>query len=121
MGISYSFKDNRDVITDRVLTNFAESADEIKEQSIEWTREQMVYGYPNPVYDTGATFDSVNATVQRSSQNSFSVTVGTGTDYTVYVHNGTYKMAARPFIRDALEGHISEIAAIVGAKLKAGF
>lgn len=121
MGFSFTFKDNRDLVFNQIQSNFGEAGPEIAEKSVEWVQEQMLYGYPKPPIDTGATFDSINATASKASQNVISVTVGAGTPYAVYVHNGTYKMAARPFIRDALEEHISDMAAIVGEKLKVGF
>lgn len=116
-----SFTNNRDIIVDKVIENFSESGQEIAEKAVEWVQEQMLYGYSKPPIDTGATFDSISASVSRSSQNAFSVEVGAGTSYAGYVHNGTYKMAARPFIRDGLAAHVDDMASIVGAKLKAGF
>lgn len=41
-----------------------------------------------------------------------SAQVGTDTEYAPYVELGTYKMAARPFIKPAVEEHLDEYKAI---------
>ena len=108
-----AFKSEKDIVEKKVVENLEAASEELKTKIVEWIREQMIYGYAKEVYDTGATFDSISANVKRASQNTYTVQGGAGTDYAVYVHNGTRKMAARPFIRDALAGNIENIRKIV--------
>lgn len=61
--------------------------------------------------DTGALRDSEQATSDDRS-----LTLTAGTDHALYVHQGTSRMAARPFMRDAVEANIP---AIVDAIVKA--
>ena len=50
-----------------------------------------------------------------SDANSIRLTAGGGeVDYALHVHNGTYKMAAQPFLRDAAEAAVPRIAEGVG-------
>ena len=112
-----SFSDQREYISNRVLDSFVAAAGEINENMVEWVQYQMLYGYPNPVLDTGATFDSIEAESATSGSNKVTITVSAGTPYAGYVHNGTYKMAARPFIRDGMEGHITDMSLIIGSRL----
>ncbi len=78
--------------------------------AIEAVQEQMLYGYGTPhgpdghteIVDTGRLFDSIQAEAVNVSQNLVSVDVGTDVPYAGYVHDGTWKLEARPFMRDAL-------------------
>lgn len=116
-----SFKSDRTIVERKVVENLGAAADELREKMIEWIREQMIYGYSKEVYDTGWTFDHIDANVKRDSQNTYTVAGGVkDTDYAVFVHNGTRKMKARPFIRDALQGNINNIRDIVESHAKDG-
>ena len=114
------FKSERTIVERKVVENLGAAANELQDKMVEWIREQMVYGYPKEVYDTGRTFDSIKANVKRDSQNTDTVQGGAGTDYAVFVHNGTRKMRARPFIRDALQNNINNIRDIVESHAKDG-
>ena len=54
-------------------------------------------GYGAPIWDTGATIQSLTYEVQDAS-----VHFGVGTEYAPFVHDGTYKMISRPFIADVI-------------------
>lgn len=99
---------------DLILTQLRAAAESAMEKSgqvaVEAVQEQMLYGYNTPhgpdghteIVDTGALFDSIEATAVKASQNLVSVDVGTNVPYAGYVHDGTWKLEARPFLRDAL-------------------
>ena len=64
--------------------------------------------------DTGNLRNSI--THQQMDENT--EVIGTNVEYAPYVELGTSKMAAKPFLRPAAEGHSSEYKAIVMAVLK---
>ena len=65
--------------------------------------------------DTGRLRNSISHTVNSSDQ---SVAIGTNTEYAVYVHEGTDRMAPNRFLRNALEKHQPEYNAIAQAMIK---
>lgn len=120
-SFNVKFKNDSVIVDRNVRQALQAAADEIRERSIEWIQEKMLYGYHDPhgadghteIVDTGATFDSVDAKVQQDSQNTFTVTAGVNTDYAVFVHNGTRKLKGRPFIRDAMIENTTNIKRIL--------
>lgn len=121
VGFNVKFKSEVNIVRSQVTGALESAASELKEKSIEWVQEKMLYGYSDPhgpdghteIVDTGATFDSVEADTQRNSQDSYTVKAGVQTDYAVFVHNGTRKLKGRPFLRDAMMEHISDIESIM--------
>ena len=126
---SVEFHSNLTMIQDRMARNFKATADDLSEKAVEWTQYQILYGYKDrhgpdghtEIVDTGELFDSIKATAKRNSQNAYTVDVGTDKSYAVYVHDGTYKLKGRPFIRDALEKNKDKIQQIVADHAKDGF
>lgn len=121
VGFNVKFKSEVNIVRSKVTDALEAASNELKEKSIEWVQEKMLYGYHDPhgpdghteIVDTGATFDSVDADTQRNSQDSYTVKAGVQTDYAVYVHNGTRKLKGRPFLRDAMMEHVSDIESIM--------
>lgn len=121
VGFNVKFKSEVNIVRSQVTGALESAASELKEKSIEWVQEKMLYGYSDPhgpdghteIVDTGATFDSVDADTQRNSQDSYTVKAGVQTDYAVFVHNGTRKLKGRPFLRDAMMEHVSDIESIM--------
>lgn len=62
-------------------------------------RAQMRSGYASPVEETGALI----ADVQWTRRDEETILVGSTLPYAGAVHNGTARMAARPYLTDALE------------------
>ena len=69
--------------------------------AVNLTQDGMLTLYPNPVFDTGALHDDV----QAGEQTARSIEVGNTLHYAPYVHEGTYKMAGRPYLVDSLTGN----------------
>jgi len=91
-----------DLVLQKIAGNARAAVQAAGEAGVEAVQTQMLYGYERPPVDTGRLFDSIEAGAVQGSQNLVTVTVGTQVPYGGFVHDGTYKMAARPFIRDAL-------------------
>ena len=127
---AYTFKDNSVEILGRMRSAMGSSAEDVSELLVEAVQEKILYGYHDrhgedghtEIVDTGRLFDSIQADVKRDSQNAFTVTVGaTGeTPYAVYVHQGTRKLKARPFIRDAIEESRPRVRAALENRLRNG-
>ena len=124
------FQSNLTIIQDLTDKNFNAAKDQLKEESIEWVQYQMLYGYKDrhgkdghtEIYDTGYLSEkSLKSEAKKSSQNIYDVTVGSDADYAVFVHAGTRKLKARPFITDALNNNQKNIRRIVENNVKQGF
>lgn len=74
----------------------------------EGIKECMIGGYARPVYDTGTLYGDV----QFDFKDENTVEVGSTKDYAPYVHEGTYKMAGRPYVRDGMLGSQQEILSV---------
>lgn len=102
------FVDNSDIILDKVAANCQEAMEAVGEILVEAVQNRILYGYNDlhgdpphtEIVDTGALFDSIGAEVEKVSQNTFTTTVGAGTSYAGYVHDGTSKLKGRPFLTD---------------------
>ncbi len=61
---------------------------------------KMKHGYGRPIHKTGHLQQDVTYEVENGQANS--VDVGNTLNYATFVHEGTWKMAGRPYIRDAI-------------------
>lgn len=131
---NYQFKDNRNLVFKQIDQNAETCMEQLKELLQESVQEQMLYGYHTPhgkdghteIVDTGALFDSITADLEKQSQNLYMVNVGVpaGTKpagYVDFVHNGTYKLEARPFITDGVLNAQEEAKEIFETNLPIGF
>lgn len=69
-------------------------------KAVEIIQDGMDTLYAKPPIDTGALQANVHHYVENSAPDT--VDVGNDLEYAHFVHEGTYKMKARPYIRDAL-------------------
>lgn len=125
-----TFNSNLVTVVNQMLGNMDDARMQLKEEAVEWVQYQMLYGYHEPhgadrhteIYDTGhLSEEGIESDSAKDSQNTFTVVVGTNVPYARYVHEGTYKLHGRPFLRDALEGHAQDIQDICAENLKKGF
>jgi HK97 gp10 family phage protein len=63
---------------------------------------------PNKALDTGFLRASLTQQLHKNAGNPYAI-VGSNVEYAPYVEFGTSKMAARPFLRTAIEKNIAEI------------
>lgn len=94
--------DHTNILLSKIAANAKAAMEAAGEVGVEAVQEQILYGYERPPVDTGRLFDSIEAKAVTASQNLVTVSVGTQVPYGGYVHDGTYKMAARPYVRDAM-------------------
>ena len=60
---------------------------------------QMLRGFGRPIRKTGTLIGDVNYEIHQETK---SVDVGNSKTYAIFVHEGTNRMAARPYITNAL-------------------
>lgn len=63
-------------------------------------------------YDTGVLKASIASKVTPEEHK---VTIGTNVEYAVYVHQGHHSYAGKPFLRDAVFNHTTEIVNILSS------
>lgn len=87
------FKQIGGAIEGGAVADALEAAGLVLESSMKHTIRRM------DAIDTGFMLNTVQPVVDMQSPTSGVVVVGTAADYAIYVEYGTYKMAARPFVR----------------------
>lgn len=102
-------KDLSDDAVDRILDTWALMAEAYAKTEI--TKKKAI--------DTGNLRNSITA--RPTVHNGVKATVvGTPVEYGPYVELGTYKMAARPFIRPAVEEHVSDYKEVLMEEMRNG-
>lgn len=66
---------------------------------VELVQGGMYTLYGHPIYDTGNLLESIDYEVDEGDSR---VAIGTPVEYAPYVHDGTSRMGARPFLPDSL-------------------
>lgn len=74
------------------------------EAAVSAVRSQMLTGYERPVYRTGALHNNVSCAVNGST-----AIIGNTLPYAVPVHDGTCRMAGRPYLADGILNHAEAI------------
>lgn len=90
MSFSVKFTDNSAAVLRALQSATHNGLTEIGKSAVSHARERV------PV-DTGALRDSIEATVEGDT-----LTVGSSKEYALPVETGTYKMAARPYLKPAM-------------------
>lgn len=96
MSFSYQLIDNSAAVLRALESATHNGLTEIGKSTVAYARERV------PV-DTGALRDSIEATVEGDT-----LTVGSDKSYALPVETGTYKMAARPYLKPAMTEHSEE-------------
>lgn len=84
------------------------------ETAVGATVAKMQSGYGKPIRKTGALMGDVSYDFSSDT----SVAVGNTLNYGKFVHEGTYKMAGRPYLRDGVIGSKDRIAKAAENELK---
>ena len=77
-----------------------------------------VFATHTAIYDSGELEGSINYRVNKYNH---TVAIGTNVHYAKYVHEGTYKLHGRPFLRDAIKKNVKNIMSIAKSYLQQGF
>ena len=119
MSFQVTLNDNSAVIQTQMDGNKRAALTAMGLKAVQLTVERMENGYGRPIRQTGNLMRDVSSEVENSAPDT--VDVGSGLNYATFVHEGTYKMAARPYLRDALNGGASELKEVAESYLKQGF
>ena len=97
--IRITMKDNSQDVMDLLARNInaALTAMGIKAESL--IIGQMLRGFGRPIRKTGTLIGDVNYEIHPDTR---SVDVGNSKTYAIFVHEGTSRMSARPYITNAL-------------------
>lgn len=107
----------------------SDGCDDLQWDLIADIQEQMMSGYHDPhgadghteIWDTGRLHDSIDANSFDIGQHEHECVAGTNVEYAGYVHDGTYKLKARPYIRDAIDGAKDDIRQLFEDKISEAF
>ena len=121
MPVKVVLKDNSDQVLAQLEGNKKAALNAIGIKSVNLILWQMRQGYGKPIRQTGDLQRDVSFEVENSGPDT--VDVGNTLEYGPHVHDGTYKMPARPYIRDGLTGeaHKKQLQDVAEAALKIGF
>lgn len=120
MAVKITFEDNSDKVISQLNLNVPRALNAMGTKAVNLILWQMQQGFGKPIRQTGDLQRDVNYEVHAESN---TVDVGNSLHYAPYVHDGTRKMAARPYIRNALTGdnHQKQLQKVAEAYLKEGF
>lgn len=120
MSSSVTVKDNRAKVIQQLKENIRAAAAAAGQEYVSMTVKQMQSGYDRPIWRTGDLQRDVRAKVDAEGMR---VTVGNTLNYAPFVHDGTSKMAGRPYLRDAVLSESAKVRVkeVVEAYLKQGF
>ncbi len=112
-----AFKSNKRAVQSRLRTNVFAALNAAGDKAVSLIRDNMEKGYGMPIRKTGALMADVHAGTPKND----SIEVGNSLYYAPYVHEGTSKMAGRPYNRDALMNGQDAIKEKIADELKRGF
>lgn len=119
MAFQVTLNDNSAVVQTQMNGNKRAALAAMGLKAVGLTVDKMQSGYGRPIRQTGNLMRDVSSEVENSAPDT--VDVGSSLNYALYVHEGTYKMAARPYLRDALNGGASALKEVAESYLKQGF
>lgn len=113
-------QDNSKVVVKTMQGNVPAALAAMGTKAVNLIIHEMQYGFARRIWRTGDLQRDVQYETHPESK---SVNVGNTLHYGVYVHEGTYKMAGRPYIYNALTGedHARQLREVAENELKKGF
>lgn len=121
MPVKVTLTDNSDKVLAQLEGNKEAALNAMGIKAVNLILWQMRQGYGKPIRQTGDLQRDVSYEVNNSAPDT--VDVGNTLKYGQFVHDGTSRMGARPYIRDALTGedHQKQLQKVAEAALKTGF
>lgn len=116
---SYSFRivrDNSAQLKQQLAANLPDALDAMGAEACSMILDTMQHAYWKDIYLTGA----LQRDVGWADNGSNSIKVGNTLYYGPFVHDGTIKMRARPYIRDSLWGRMGQLVAAAVPYLRKG-
>ena len=118
--IKITLKDNSPEVMALLEQNITAALTAVGIKAVNLILWQMRQGFGRPIRKSGTLQGDVNYEIHPETK---SVDVGNSKTYAIYVHDGTSRMAARPYITNALTGddHAKQLMKAAADQIKAGF
>lgn len=116
--LSIEFKDNREAVLKAMETAKKKALTAIGLAAVEITTDYMQSRYGKPIRQTGDLMRDVNFKVRTDND---AVDVGNDLEYAPWVHGGTAKVPARPYLYDAITENTDVWEEIAEEHLSNGF
>lgn len=117
MAVQVRLSDNTSRLQSQMNENVKKALTAMGIEGVKMTVAQMQGGYGKPIWQTGDLQRDVDYEVDRNGENT--VDVGNTLEYAKYVHEGTYKMQARHYLRDALNNGAERLKTVCAQMLRA--
>lgn len=113
-----NFVNNAAKVKAKIRSNQKNALEAMGKKAVDLTKGSVLRGYGSPIWKTGALYSDI----RYGNLTEESVEVGNSdkVPYSVYVHDGTSRMAGRPYLRDALTQGAAQLKEIAAEKLKEG-
>lgn len=118
--IRITMRDNSQDVLAMMARNITAALTAMGIKAVSLIMGQMLHGFGRPIRKTGTLLGDVNYEIHPGTK---SVDVGNSKTYAIFVHEGTSRMAARPYITNALTSGSGADAILVAAEnaLRHGF
>lgn len=97
--MSVKLENNKKAVMDQLNRNKEKALTVMGEAAVEITTDYMEQKYYHPIHMTG---DLIRDASHRPNAGQNEVQVGNSLEYAPWVHNGTRRMRARPYLKDAI-------------------
>lgn len=97
------FKDYSRQVQSQINANVQRALNAIGHTVVEIAQDYILYKYYRPAYQSGDLLGSLQFVVDPIEKR---VIIGSNKEYAPWVHNGTSRMEARPFLKDAVLNNI---------------
>lgn len=115
---SMTVKDNSAQVLSQINRNITAALTAISLAVIEIASDYIMKRYYQPAYKSGTLLRSLTFELDPVNKK---VVIGTNVEYAPWVHNGTHRMPARPFLKDAVLNNIPVYNKIAVKYLGAGW
>lgn len=118
--MSTTAKDNSEAVKKQLNSNIKAALTAMGQMGVYLTVKNMQEGYGKPIRQTGDLMRDVSFLTNVTKR---TVTIGNSLEYAPWVHDGTRKMKARAYLRDALlsDDAKQQLQEVAAEQLKKGF
>jgi HK97 gp10 family phage protein len=121
--VAVDFKDNSKQVLSQMEKNIKKALTKMGEVGLEMVIDTMNTGYSKRIWQTGTLQRDQTFRINEDEQSTtWGVLKGDpSAPYAAYVHEGTARMSARPFLKDGILEHKQELIETAESVIKDGF
>ena len=117
--MSVEFRNNSTAVKAQMEANIKRALTAMGIEAVAMTVDNIKGNkYGNPIVKSGTLRDSIEKEVNLNDE---TVTIGSRTEYAPMVHEGTGRMAGRPFLKDAILENKETLRDVAARELEKGF